>query len=185
MNARSEPPTADRLVELLLETDALRFGEFELAHGGTSDYYVDAYRIATDPTGLRAVGEALAARVDGERLAGVALGGVPIVAAAALAADVPYVIVRGNRKEHGTANRIEGALPANDPVTVVEDVTTTGQSALDAVDALRAAGAAVERVLVLVDRESGATERLADADVALDAVLTASDLRAHADAAGS
>lgn len=184
MNARSEPPSADRLVELLLDTDALRFGEFELAHGGTSDYYVDAYRIATDPTGLRAVGEALAARIQDERLAGVALGGVPIVSAAALAADVPYVIVRGDRKEHGTANRIEGSLPAA-PVTVIEDVTTTGTSALDAVEALRDAGATVERVLVLVDRESGATERLADADVALDAVLTASDLRAHADGSGS
>jgi len=181
MNARSEPPTADRLVELLLETDALRFGEFELANGGTSDYYVDMYHLTTTPGALGRVARAFADRLDGETPAGVALGAVPLVTATALEAGRPYVIARKAVKDHGTANRIEGGLTAGDRVAVIEDVTTTGRSALSAVEALRDAGAVVDRVLVVVDRESGGSDLLADAGVELEALVTATDLLDAAD----
>ncbi len=167
---------SEPLVDLLGETDAVRFGEFELAHGGTSDYYVDKYVFETDPRCLSAIADAFADRLDDETLAGVALGAVPLAAATSVAADRPYLIVRKAAKSHGTGNRIEGSPTAGERVVVLEDIATTGQSALDAVQALREAGATVERTLVVVDREEGARDLLADHDVTLDALVTASEL---------
>jgi orotate phosphoribosyltransferase len=172
----------DALVAALRDADAVRFGEFELSHGGTSDYYVDKYRFETDPRCLRLVAAAFAERLDDERLAGVALGAVPLVAVTSVETDRPYVVVRKQAKEYGTGNRIEGRLDAGETVVVLEDVATTGRSALDAVEALRAAGAVVDRVIVVVDREEGARDLLADHGVDLEALLTASDLLADADA---
>ncbi|WP_336024447.1 orotate phosphoribosyltransferase [Halobellus salinisoli] len=168
----------DELIEALRDADAVRFGEFELSHGGTSEYYVDKYLFETDPHCLRLIAEAFAAELDGEKLAGVALGAVPLVAVTSVETDTPYVIVRKQAKEYGTGNRIEGRLSEGEEVVVLEDIATTGTSALDAVEALRDAGAVVDRVLVVVDRQEGARERLADADVELDALVTAEDLLA-------
>jgi len=171
----------ETLVGALLDADAVRFGEFELSHGGTSDYYVDKYRFETEPRALETIADAFAARVDAETPAGVALGAVPLVVATALRADRPYVVVRKARKEYGTGNRVEGTLPDDGRVVVIEDVVTTGTSAAEAVEALRAAGATVERVLAVVDREEGGRERLADAGVELEALLSATDLLAAVD----
>lgn len=164
------------IVEALRAADAVRYGEFELAHGGTSEYYVDKYRFETDPAALETVAAAFADRVGEDTLAGVALGAVPLVTATGLMTGNPYVIVRKQTKGYGTGNRIEGRLPESGPVVVLEDVATTGKSALSAVEALRGAGAQVDRVLVVVDRESGARDRLAEQDVTLEALITATDL---------
>jgi orotate phosphoribosyltransferase len=169
------------LVDALRAADAVQFGEFELSHGGTSNYYVDKYRFETDPDALAAVATAFAERVGRVKLAGVALGAVPLVAATSIETGLPYVIVRKAAKEYGTGNRIEGNLDEGEEVVVLEDVATTGQSAADAVEALREAGAVVRRALVVVDREEGARETLADHDVELHALLTASELLADAD----
>ena len=168
--------TNDELIAALRDADAVKFGEFELSHGGTSEYYVDKYLFETDPHCLRLIAEAFAAELDGEKLAGVALGAVPLVAVTSVETDTPYVIARKQAKEYGTGNRIEGRLAEGEEVVVLEDIATTGKSALDAVEALRDAGAVVDRVLVVVDRQEGARERLADADVELDALVTAEDL---------
>ena len=166
------------LIALLRDADAVRFGEFELSHGGTSSYYVDKYVFETDPACLEAIAEAFATRLEDETLAGVALGAVPLAAATSIAAETPYVIVRKEAKSYGTGNRIEGSFETGERVVVLEDIATTGTSALDAVTALRDAGAVVERVLVVVDREEGAREQLAQADIELDALVTASELLA-------
>ena len=166
------------LVDALRDAEAVKFGEFELSHGGTSEYYVDKYVFETDPRCLGLIASAFADRVGEERLAGVALGAVPLVAATAVETDRPYVIVRKEAKAYGTGNRIEGGFEAGEEVVVLEDIATTGQSAIDAVEALRAAGAVVERVVVVVDREEGAASNLAEHDVELEALLTASELLA-------
>jgi len=172
------------LIDALRDADAVRFGEFELAHGGTSSYYVDKYVFETNPTCLALVAEAFAERLDDETLAGVALGAVPLVAVTSVETGLPYVIVRKAAKEYGTGNRIEGSLPEDGEVVVLEDVATTGTSAAEAVAALREAGATVNRVLVVVDREEGARERLAEIDVDLEALVSAGDLLADAEARG-
>lgn len=164
------------IVAALRAADAVRFGEFELSHGGTSEYYVDKYRFETDPQALETVAEAFAERVGTATLAGVALGAVPLVTATGLATGNPYVIVRKQTKGYGTGNRIEGRLPPEEPVIVLEDVATTGNSALSAVEALREAGAQIDRVLVVVDREEGAATLLDDHGVALESLVSASDL---------
>ena len=171
------------LIAALRAADAVRFGEFELSHGGTSDYYVDKYLFETDPDALALVGEAFADRLaeTDAKLAGVALGAVPLVAVTATGLGRPYVIARKQAKEYGTGNRIEGRLDEGEEVVVLEDIATTGQSAVDAVEALREAGATVNRVLVVVDREEGAAELLADHDVRLESLLTATELLAERD----
>jgi len=166
------------LIAALREADAVQYGEFELSHGGTSDYYVDKYLFETDPRCLELIAEAFATEIDEPKLAGVALGAVPLVAVTSVETDLPYVIARKKAKEYGTAKRIEGRLEEGEEVVVLEDIATTGNSAIDAVEALREAGAEVNRVLVVVDREEGATERLAEHDLELDSLVTASELLA-------
>lgn len=167
------------LIEALRAADAVQYGEFELSHGGTSDYYVDKYLFETDPRCLSLIAEAFAERLDGTKLAGVALGAVPLVAVTSVETETPYVIARKKQKEYGTANLIEGRLDDGEEVLVLEDIVTTGQSAVDAVEALRDAGAEVNKILVVVDREEGGRENLADADVEMEALLSASDLLAE------
>jgi len=166
------------LIDALRDADAVRYGEFELSHGGTSDYYVDKYVFETNPTCLELVAEAFAERVDGEKLAGVALGAVPLVAVTSVETGLPYVIARKQAKEYGTGNRIEGALDDGEEVVVLEDIATTGQSAIDAVEALREAGAVVDRVMVVVDRQEGAAENLAEHGIELESLVTADELLA-------
>jgi len=171
-----------RLIDALREAEAVKFGEFELSHGGTSDYYVDKYVFETSPECLELIAEAFAdrlAELGGEtKLAGVALGAVPLVAVTSVETGRPYVIARKQQKEYGTANLIEGALEAGEEVIILEDIATTGQSAIDAAEALREAGAVVERVIVVVDREEGAAENLAEAGLELESLVSASQLLA-------
>jgi len=166
----------DALIRALHSADAVRYGEFELSHGGTSNYYIDKYRFETEPRCLELIAEAFAERVTEERLAGVALGAVPLVAVTSVESQSQYLIVRKAAKSYGTGNRIEGTFEEGEDVVVLEDIATTGKSALDAVEALRDAGATVERLLVVVDRQEGATERLADHGIELEALLTADEL---------
>ncbi|SEO53786.1 orotate phosphoribosyltransferase [Halogranum amylolyticum] len=166
------------LIQALRDADAVQFGEFELSHGGTSEYYVDKYLFETDPHCLELIAEAFAERLDDTKLAGVALGAVPLVAVTSVETGNPYVIARKKAKEYGTAKRIEGRLAEGEEVVILEDIATTGQSAVDAAEALRDAGAEVSRVIVVVDREEGADELLAEHDLELDSLLSASDLLA-------
>ncbi|MFB1065743.1 orotate phosphoribosyltransferase [Natrinema sp. H-ect4] len=174
--------TNQDLIDALRAAEAVQFGEFELSHGGTSEYYVDKYLFETDPDCLELVAEAFADRVSADdKLGGVALGGVPLAAATSVAAGVPYVIARKQRKEYGTGNLIEGRLAEGEEVVIVEDIVTTGTSVVEAVEALREAGATVERALVVVDREEGGRENIADASVEMEALVTASELLADRD----
>ena len=169
--------TNQELIDALRDADAVRFGEFELSHGGTSEYYVDKYLFETDPRCLEAIAEAFADRIDEDtKLAGVALGAVPLAAATSVTAGAPYVIARKQRKEYGTANLVEGRLEEGEEVVVLEDIVTTGTSLVDAIEALREAGATVNRAFVVVDREEGGREAVEDADVEMEALVTASEL---------
>ena len=174
----------DDLIAALRDADAVKFGEFELSHGGTSNYYVDKYVFETNPACLDLIAGAFAERIaewDTEAtLAGVALGAVPLVAVTSVETGIPYVIARKQAKEYGTGNRIEGTLTDGEEVIILEDIATTGQSAVDAAEALREAGAVVNRVLVVFDREEGASENLAEHGLELSSLVTASDLLADA-----
>jgi orotate phosphoribosyltransferase len=176
-DASAGPVMPDQaLIDALRDADAVKYGEFELSHGGTSEYYIDKYVFETNPKCLRLIAAAFADRVGDAKLAGVALGAVPLVAVTSVETGTPYVIARKEAKEYGTGNRIEGELIEDEEVVVLEDIATTGRSAVDAVEALREAGAVVNRVLVVVDREEGARENVEAHGVAFGSLLTASDL---------
>lgn len=169
---------ASDLRAMLLASGAVRFGEFTLASGQKSDVYVDIKKAWTDPARLRLIGRALAARVGHvDRLAGMELGAVPLVVATALETGLPYAVIRKAAKAHGTQQRYEGELPPGAEVLVIEDVTTTGGSVVDTIEVVRGAGALVTRVLCVVDRDAGATERLAAMHVRLEALTTLAALR--------
>lgn len=166
----------DKLVEALQDSKAVEFGEYELSQGGTSQYYINKYMFETDPRCLELIADAFAEYVNDTKLAGVALGAVPLVAATSLKTGNEYVIARKQQKEHGTGNLIEGNFADGEEIIIIEDITTTGQSAIDAALSLREAGAEVSRVFVVVDREEGAHQTLANHDLELEALVTASDL---------
>jgi orotate phosphoribosyltransferase len=161
---------------------ALLEGDFVLRSGRRSSYYLDKYRFGTRPDLLRPLGRAIADAVrehepEAVRLAAPELGAVTLATAAALELELPFVIVRGQAKEYGTANRIEGAYEHGDCVCLVEDVVTSGGAAMQAVDALRAAGLRVSNAVCVVDREEGGVDALARAAVRLRSLFTASELR--------
>ncbi len=165
------------LRDALISCGAVRFGDFTLASGAKSSYYVDIKRASTDPKVLKLIGEGFAKHVGAaQRIAGMELGAVPLAAAAALASGVPYLMVRKKAKDHGTASRIEGPFQPGDEVVVVEDVTTSGGSSLEAVKVLREAGLKVTRVVTVVDRQQGAATAFADVGVAFESLVTAREL---------
>ena len=134
---------------------ALLEGDFVLSSGKKSRFYVDKYLFSTEPGLLRELAREISARLpDGtERLAGVELGAVPLVAAASLQSGLPYGIVRKDVKGYGTANRIEGRpVEAGEKVVLIEDVVTTGTQVLRAAAALEEAGAEVLGIVAVLDR---------------------------------
>ncbi len=138
-------------------------GDFVLSSGKRSRFYVDKYLFSTEPALLRDLAREISARLPSGtmRLAGVELGAVPLVAAAALESDLPYVIVRKAAKEYGTGNRIEGRpFEAGEKVALVEDVVTTGTQVLRAAATLREAGAEVLGIVAVLDRRGERSARL-------------------------
>jgi len=138
-------------------------GDFVLSSGKRSKYYLDKWRFETDPELLREIAKALAELLPSpppERLAGVELGGVPLVAAVALETAIPYLIVRRQAKEYGTGREVEGSMEDGQRVVLVEDVLTTASQAISAARRLTRLGLRVERVVYVIDREEGADANL-------------------------
>jgi orotate phosphoribosyltransferase len=157
-------------------------GDFVLRSGKRSRYYLDKYRFETRPDLLGALGTRIAARVaeveaEATRLAGPELGAVALAAAASLSSGLPFLIVRKEQKEYGTANRLEGEFEQGDRICLVEDVVTTGGAAVEAVHALREAGLACRAAVCVVDREEGGVDALARAGVRLSPLFRARDIR--------
>lgn len=170
----------EELGRLLVER-ALLEGDFVLRSGKRSSWYLDKYRFETEPEILRALGSSLAEAVtayepDTIRLAGPALGAVALAASASLSSGLPFIIVRGETKEHGTANRIEGPFEPGELVCLLEDVVTTGGALTEAVSALRDEGLVVRNAVCVVDREEGGSDALARLAVRLRALFRAEEL---------
>jgi len=175
----------DRLLDMLATRSARR-GNFTLASGRQSTLYVDARLTTMSPDGLATIGPlALAAIADKgwrpDSVGGLTLGADPvsyaIAHASALAgAPVRAFTVRKEAKTHGTGKLIEGPYHEGDAVVVIEDVITTGGSALKAIAALRAAGARILGVLAVVDREEGGREAISAEGVEAIALATASEI---------
>lgn len=171
----------DSLAEALIRVGAVEFGEFTLASGRKSDVYVNIKRAVTRPDVLALCARAMAPHAEGaDRVAGVELGAVPLAVALSLETGLPYVMVRKQVKDYGTRRPFEGDLEAGERVLLVEDVTTTAGSAARAVQRLREAGAVVDEVVVIVDREEGGAETMAAAGARLIPLVTLTALRQRA-----
>ena len=172
----------DELGRRLLDV-ALLEGDFTLRSGKRSRWYLDKYRFETDPALLRELGDRLAsaaaeAEPDADRLGGPALGAVALAASAAMASGLPFIIIRGETKEYGTANRLEGPYEPGDVVCLVEDVVTSGGALCEAVEAVREAGLVVRHAVCVVDREEGGADALARLGVRLSSLYRAGELLA-------
>jgi len=162
---------------------ALLEGDFTLRSGKRSRWYLDKYRFETDPALLQELGERLAATVaDAEpeavRLGGPALGAVALAASASMASGLPFIIIRGETKGYGTANRLEGPFEPGDIVCLLEDVVTSGGALCEAVEAVREAGLVVRHAVCVVDREEGGADALARLGVRLASLYRAGELLA-------
>jgi orotate phosphoribosyltransferase len=165
----------------LIREHAYLEGDFVLRSGKRSRYYLDKYRFETRPDILAALGERLAARIRevapaAARIAGPELGAVALAAAASLASGLPFLLVRKEAKGYGTENRLEGVFEAGEEVCLVEDVVTSGGAAVDAIDALRAAGLECRTAICVVDREEGGADALARKAVRLHPLFRAREL---------
>jgi orotate phosphoribosyltransferase len=159
-------------------------GDFVLRSGKRSQFYLDKYRFETRPDLLRVLGREIAAAMrehepEAELLAAPELGAVVLAAAASLESGMPFLIVRGEAKEYGTANRIEGAYEQGKCVCLVEDVVTSGGAACDAVKAVREAGLVCHTVICVVDREEGGADALARRAVRLRPLFRVSEIAAR------
>jgi len=171
----------EKLLERLKE-DCYKKGDYTLSSGQKSEHYVNCKPVTLTGHGLTITAMMLLEHVETPVVAGLTLGADPLVSGVAVCSAldgrlVDALIVRKEPKGHGTGAWIEGPeYPKGTKVTVLEDVTTTGGSAIKAAEKLRDAGYIVERVVTVVDRQEGAIEALATANLELRRLFTIEDL---------
>jgi orotate phosphoribosyltransferase len=173
------------LLQMLAER-AYRRGSFTLASGRSSEHYVNCKPVSLSGQGLAMLGALMLEQVEPAALAvaGLTLGADPLVSAVALQAalagrSLDALIVRKEAKGHGTGAWLEGPLPpAGSRITVLEDVVTTGGSALKAVNQLREAGYVVEQVVAVVDRQEGGAEAMEAAGLSLRSLFLLEEVSA-------
>ena len=164
-----------RLAGALHEAGCVRFGDFVLHSGAHSPVYVDLRRLVSHPGLLAKVAQAYAGLLRSltyDRLAAIPYAGLPIGTAVALQTGDPLIFPRKEAKAYGTKRQIEGEYHAGERVVLLDDLITSGGSKLDALAPLRAEGLVVKDLVVLIDREQGGGEELAQHGIRLHAVLT-------------
>lgn len=171
-----------KLIELLKENDVIKFGKFTLSSGKKSDYYVDMKKAITEPEILDCVAHLItdAIKEDNiDKIAGPALGAVPIATATSLISKKPMLMIRKAKKTYGTSKQIEGELLENDNVVIVEDVTTTGGSLLKAINVIEDNGGHITEAFVIVDRQEGADKTFEENNVKFTPLLTISEFKKY------
>lgn len=157
---------------------AVKTGDFTLASGKKSSYYVNVKEVYTEPGVLKEIASRMAKLLEGkkiDRIAGVALGAVPIAVALGLELGIPFIIIRKDKKDHGTNLQIEGGIKEGDEIIMVEDVVTTGGSVMAGINEIGKIGKCAT-VIAVIDREEGAGELLLENGIELIALATAKEL---------
>ncbi len=152
---------------LLIKNDAIKFGDYILASGKRSPYYIDLRLTISSPITMDWIANALTRIVLNEigkdkvdKILGVPTAGVPFATMVSQKLGIPLIYYRQARKEHGVRKKIEGTLSRNDRVLIVDDLITTGESVIEAAEVVRDQGGVVNELVVLLDREQGGKERL-------------------------
>ena len=168
----------DYLIELLKENEVFLEGDFTLSSGKKSSYYINMKKAITEPEILSTISKLITEKIKDEnidKVAGPALGAVPIATAVSLESKLPLLMIRKEKKGYGTSKLIEGELNPDDEVIVVEDVSTTGGSLLKAINAIQDNGGNVVRAFVVVDREEGAVEEFEKVGITLEPLISVSE----------
>ena len=160
-----EATERDRLRQMLLDR-SMRFGEFVLSSGATSNYYIDVRKTSLHPEGLRLISRMFWDVLKSDRVTavgGLTLGADPLVSGLMLHAaeqgqTLEGFLVRKTTKDHGLRGQVEGNLAGHKRIAILDDVITSGESALVAAEAAESYRASIARVLTVVDREQGAAQ---------------------------
>ncbi|MEE8399494.1 MAG: orotate phosphoribosyltransferase [Desulfobacterales bacterium] len=158
------------------------FGEFTLRSGKVSDSYFDKYQFESDPELLADIAEAMVAKLpaDIEVLAGLEMGGIPIVTMLSHMTGLPAAFIRKKPKEYGTCLYSEGADLEGKTILLIEDVVSSGGAIIDSARMLRADGIPVDRTICVIDRETGGFEKLAEEGIQLLSLFKQSEIDASA-----
>ena len=169
------------LGQILQDYEVIKFGDFTLVNGKKSRYYVDIKKAMTNPKILELIAEQIVDTasdndIEADYIACVELGGVPIGAIVSVVTELPLIIIRKTEKDHGLESRIIGDFEAKKVVLLIEDVTTTGGSVINAAQVLRNEGLVVKDIITVVDRGEGAEEALEKEGLNLISIVKANSL---------
>jgi orotate phosphoribosyltransferase len=186
MNQIAGPHELRNALFFLLRERAFKRGRVVLASGKESDFYFDMKPAMLDPDGATLLADLILhelAGVNADCVGGLEMGAVPLIAPVAMRSSVfgrylPGFFVRKMVKDHGTKKRVDGVDIAGKTVVILEDVTTTGGSAMEAIKAVQDAGANVALVLSILDRGEGAAELYASAGIPFKSLFTAKEFLA-------
>ncbi|MBI3959254.1 MAG: orotidine-5'-phosphate decarboxylase [Chloroflexi bacterium] len=184
---QSPTPSRRSLIANLHSLGAVQFGDFTLASGIQSPFYIDLRLLVSRPALLAQAAQAYAAILAGlayDRIAGVPYAGLPIGTAVSLATGAPLIYPRKEVKQHGTGKVIEGQWQAGERIVIIEDLITSAGSIIQSAERLREAGLIVEDAIVLIDREQGGMANLAGAGIRGHAVYPLSAVLAELVAGG-
>jgi len=152
---------------LLIKNNAIKFGDYILASGKKSPYYIDLRQTISSPITMDWIANSLTRIILNEigkekidRILGVPTAGVPFATVVSQKLGIPLIYYRQARKEHGVRKKIEGILERNDRVLIIDDLITTGESVIESAEVIRDQGGVVNELVVLLDREQGGKERL-------------------------
>lgn len=178
-----DPTERDRLRQMLLDR-SMRFGEFVLSSGATSNYYIDVRKTSLHPDGLRMITRMFWEVLEADQITavgGLTMGADPLVTGIMLHSvehgrPIEGFLVRRNNKDHGTRGQVEGNLAGHKRVAILDDVITSGESSLIAAEAAESYKAEVVRVLAVVDRAQGASQIFQQRGYPFTALFTIGEL---------
>ena len=152
---------------LLIKNNAIKFGDYILASGKKSPYYIDLRQTISSPITMDWIANSLMRIIINEigkdkidKILGVPTAGVPFATVVSQKLGIPLIYYRQARKEHGVRKKIEGILDRNDRVLIIDDLITTGESVIETAEVVRDQGGVVNELVVLLDREQGGQEKL-------------------------
>jgi len=167
---------------LLIKNNAIKFGDYILASGKKSPYYIDLRQTISSPITMDWIANSLTRIILNEigkekidRILGVPTAGVPFATVVSQKLGIPLIYYRQARKEHGVRKKIEGILERNDRVLIIDDLITTGESVIESAEVIRDQGGVVNELVVLLDREQGGKERLKASRIEPHALFKISD----------
>jgi len=169
----------EKIAQALVDAEVVKFGEFTLASGDVSPIYIDLRVIPSFPDAFQIIAEELgklASKIKFDKLAGAETAGIPYAAAIALTNNKPMIYVRKRPKRYGTQSSIEGVMNKDEKVVLVDDLATSGYSKVKFIDGIRADGGIVEDLIIVLDREQGCKEALAEKGVKVHCLITLKDL---------